>query len=135
MSSTVTTKVAVLALPRVSSAVHSTVVSPKPNVAPVDGGAGGRTRTPSTASVASTSKETAAPADEVASTVRSAGTSMTGPVVSCTCTVRVPVESLPAASWTVQVTAVSPSGNWLPEAGTQVGVRSPSWTSVAVAAS
>src|SRR5581483_5514195 len=57
---------------------------------------------------------------------------LAGGVVSRTETVKVEVAELPAASCAEQVTTVSPSGNWLPEAGTQETATEPSRLSLAV---
>ena len=56
---------------------------------------------------------------------------MTGGVVSCTITVKLPVAILPVASVAVQFTVLVPTGNVLPEGGVQFTVGSGSSSSVA----
>ena len=79
---------------------------------------------------------TTAPAELVASAVMSAGTVITGGVVSA-CSVTVTVNDaepvFPAASLAVQVTVVVPIANVDPEAGAHVGVIGEVTASVAVA--
>jgi hypothetical protein len=82
---------------------------------------------PSTSSSADTSKDTVAPFGPVASSVMSEGTVMTGGVVSAggggggafTVTVNDAVPVLPASSVAVHCTVVSPTGNSVPEPGSQ----------------
>src|SRR5689334_12320766 len=61
------------------------------------------------------------------------GTLTAGAVWSTTVTVNDALATLPCLSVAVQVTAVSPIGNVLPEAGAHDGVTAPSTVSVAVA--
>src|SRR3954452_14994299 len=63
---------------------------------------------PSTRPVADVGKDTVAPAALVAMADRFAGSVMTGAVVSCTLTLKVPVAAFPCASVAVQVTVVVP---------------------------
>jgi hypothetical protein len=93
VSVTVTVKVLVPTLARLSVAVHVTVVVPNWNVAPLAGVQLAAT-TPSIASVAEALKVKAAPAGLVASTLAFAGTVTTGPVVSVTVTVKLLVPTL-----------------------------------------
>ena len=113
VSSTVTLKVVeIAALPAASEAIHVTVVSPKANVDP-ERGAHDAVLVPSTASlVAGEVYVTAAPSDEVASAIMSAGVpDITGATVSCTVTVNIEgAAAWPAASVFVQVTVVTPIG-------------------------
>jgi hypothetical protein len=51
-----------------------------------------------------------------------------------TVTVNVPLRVFPDASWARQITMVTPMGNVLPDAGTQLTVGATSTESVAVAA-
>jgi len=58
---------------------------------------------------------------------------MTGGVVSCTVTMKLPLDVLPALSVAEQVTTVTPRGNVEPDAGEQVTGSGPSTLSVALA--
>ncbi len=91
------------------------------------------TRLPSTRSLALALKLTGAPEGPVAGVVMSAGTVTRGPVVSTTRTWKAAEPVLLAASVALQVTRVSPSGKVPPEAGRQVGARTPSTSSEAEA--
>jgi hypothetical protein len=62
----------------------------------------------------------------------SAGTVITGAVVSCTVTWNEADAVLPCASVAVQCTVVVPSGNVEPEPGVQLTTTDPSTVSVAV---
>ena len=129
---TVTVKVIVRVLPRVSEAVHVTVVVPIGKKLP-DAGTQVTGRTPSTRSTAvGGGQVTNAPAP-VPGTVMLPKPVITGGVVSTTMTWN---EAEPVLLWesvAVQVTVVSTSGNMLPDAGAQVGVMLPSTMSNAVA--
>src|SRR5712664_1573439 len=113
-----------------SIAVHVTVVAPTGNVAPLAGVQFAATL-PSSRSVAEAVKVNTAPAALVASTVASAGTVRTGPVVSFTVTVNDAAVWLPCASVAPQVTVVAPNGKVAPLAGVQLVAIGPSSTSVA----
>jgi hypothetical protein len=103
---------------RESMLVHETVVGPGANVEP-EAGEQFTGRGPSTASVAVASKFTVAPAGLAASVVIPAGSVRTGPVVSWTVIVNVPVAVLFEASVAVHVTVVGPKPNVDPEGGLQ----------------
>src|SRR5690348_12989125 len=105
-------------LPAASVAVHVTVVTPSPNVLPLDF-EHVAVSDPLTASVALTLKVTGAPAVLVAVLLRFAGTVTTGAVVSWTRTVNVDVPVLEWVSVEEQVTVVDPIGNVDPLAGRQ----------------
>src|SRR3989442_9264956 len=130
VSFTVTVKVLVPALAGLSVPVHVTVVAPNGNVAPLAGVQFVATL-PSSRSVAEAVKVNPAPAALVASTVPSAGTVRTGPVVSFTVTVNDAAVWLPCASVAPQVTVVAPNRNVAPLAGVQLVAIGPSSTSVA----
>jgi hypothetical protein len=132
VSPTVTVKDAAPVLPRVSLAVHVTVVAPTANVAPLAGVQLTATL-PSIPSVAVAVYVKAAPVAPVASTVALAGTVTTGPVVSVTVTVNDAAPLLPRASVAVHVTVVVPSGKIAPLAGVHVTGTAPSTASLAVA--
>jgi hypothetical protein len=130
VSATVTVKLFVPTLARLSVAVHVTVVAPSGKVAPLAGVQLTATA-PSITSVADTLKVNAVPARLVASTLAFAGTVTTGPVVSVTVTVNAADPVLPRASVAVHVTVVAPSGNVAPLAGVQLTATLPSIVSVA----
>jgi uncharacterized protein YhbP (UPF0306 family) len=132
VSVTVTVNEAAPLLPRVSVAVHVTVVAPTGNVAPLAGVQLTGTL-PSIPSFAVAVYVKIAPVAPVASTVAWAGTVTTGPVVSVTVTVNEAAPLLPRASVAVHVTVVVPSGNVAPLAGVQVATVLPSTASLAVA--
>lgn len=75
---------------------------------------------------------TAAPPVLVASAVMSAGTVITGGVLSVTMTRNVVVATCPVESLDVQVTVVDPIGNDAPDAGLHVTGRTPSTASIAL---
>ena len=62
------------------------------------------------------------------------GHEIAGGCVSLTVTVNEQLAVLPDASLTVQLTVVTPFGNAVPDAGSQVGVPTPEQLSVAVGA-
>lgn len=132
VSMTRTSKLPVAVFPRVSDALHFTVVVPSAKVAP-DCGVQETTRAPSTASCALTVNCTWAPFGPVASAVKSAGRVRTGALVSATMIWIVRVAVLPRESAALQETVVVPTGNVEPEAGEHVTGRVPSTVSVAVA--
>ncbi len=130
---TITWKDAEPGLPAASSTLQVTRVSAMAKVLPEAGTQRG-TRLPSTRSLAEALKLTGAPEGPVAGVVMSAGTVTSGPVVSTTMTWKLAEPVLSAASVALQVTRVSPSGKVSPEtSGRQVGVRTPSTSSGAVA--
>jgi hypothetical protein len=129
---TVTVNEAAPLLPRVSVAVHVTVVAPTGNVAPLTGVQLTATL-PSIPSFAVAVYVTIAPVALVASTLAFAGTVTTGPVVSVTVTVKEAAPVLPRVSVAVHVTVVVPSGKVAPLAGTQFATTLPSTASLAVA--
>ena len=135
MSLTVTLKEALPALPRVSVALHVTVVVPNTNVV-AEAGEQVTPRPPSMLSVAVAENCTAAPACEVASAVMLPGTTTTGAVVStsATFTGKLALATLPLVSAAVQVTVVVPRANSDPLVGLQLGVSAPSALSLAVTA-
>src|SRR5262245_41110044 len=117
-----------------SWAVQFTVVWPSGNVDP-EAGVQVSTGAGSVSSVAVAVYVTTAPPGPVASRVMSAGTVITGGVVSAcgvTVTLNVACELLPRVSEAVQVTVVWPIGNVDPDAGLHVTGRLPSTMSVAV---
>ena len=131
VSCTVTVKVLVLAFSVASVAVMVTVVVPNPNVLPLAGdvvttGAG------STTSVAVGAKVATAPEGLVASKVMLAKAAITGAVVSCTVTVKLPVLTFPASSVAEVATVAVPMAKVDPLAGLQTTVTAPSTLSVAV---
>jgi hypothetical protein len=130
VSPTVTVKDAAPLLPRVSVAVHVTVVGPNGKVAPLAGVQLTATL-PSIPSVAVAVYVKAAPVALVASTLALAGTVTTGPVVSVTVTVNDAARLLPRVSVAVHVTVVGPSGKVAPLAGEHVTGTVPSTLSVA----
>jgi hypothetical protein len=69
----------------------------------------------------------------VASAVGPLGTVTVGGVVSRTVTEKLPLVLFPAPSVAVQLTAVVPSANVLPEAGAQLAATLPLTVSVALA--
>ena len=87
---------------------------------------------PSTVSLADVAKVTTIPEAELAWTLKSAGTVITGAVVSRMLTSKVVVAVLRALSWLVQVTVVWPSAKVVPERGAQVTVVVPLTVSAAV---
>jgi hypothetical protein len=131
-SATVTVKLPVDVLPRVSLAEHATVVVPIGNVEP-DAGVQVTGRAPSTTSLAVAVKLAMAPVGPVEGRTRFPGNVRVGPVVSCTVTVKLPVDVLPCVSLAEHVTVVVPIGNAEPDAGVHVTGRGPSMASVAVA--
>lgn len=132
VSCTVTVKLPLVVLPRVSDAEQLTVVVVIGKVLP-DAGTQVTGRAPSTISLAVGEKVATAPLGEVASRVMFAGKFSAGPVVSCTVTVKLPFAVLPFASDAEQLTVVVAIGKVLPEAGLQVTGRFPFTLSVAVA--
>jgi hypothetical protein len=130
VSVTVTVNEAAPLLPRVSVAVHVTVVTPRGNAAPLAGVQLTATL-PSIPSFAVAVYVKGAPVAPVASTVAWAGTVTTGPVVSATVTVKEAARLLPRASVAVHVTVVVPSGKVAPLAGAHVTGTTPSTLSVA----
>ena len=72
------------------------------------------------------------PAGPVASAVMSAGTVITGAVVSCTVTWNDECDLFPAPSVAVQLTVVGPLGKVAPDGGVQLTGTLPSTRSVAV---
>ena len=129
-STTVTVNVFVEMFVRLSAALQFTVVAPNGNVEPLAGVQLTATL-PLTLSVADALNVNTAPLTAVASTVALVGTVMTGPVVSDTVTENALFAGLPRVSTALQVTAVGPSGNVEPLAGTQFTGRVPSTRSVA----
>ena len=134
VSLTVTLKVLLALLPRVSCAEQVTVVLPIGNVAP-ETGKHPTTRLPSTVSVADGFvKLTTAPLAPVASVVTLEGTfEIVGAVVSRMVTVKLPRAVFPAASVAEQLTVVVPKAKVVPEAGAQVTAGAAGFASVAVA--
>jgi hypothetical protein len=132
-SRTITVKLPLDELPLLSVAEHDTGVAPIANVAP-EAGVQLTGTMPSTASSADAVKVTTAPAGLVASTVRSPGSVKTGPVESCTVTMKLPPAVLPAASAAEQATVVAPIGKSVPDPGVQKTDTLPSTASVADAA-
>src|SRR4051794_28007737 len=136
-SSTVTVNLAGSALfPAGSCALQVTVVRPIGKVSPDRRGPHTTVRSPGglSASVAVTSKETAAPAFEVAVRVRSAGTRMTGGVSSRDTIVTVNAPSVVSFELFValQCTVVNPTGNVAPDAGSHETGNAPSLKSLAL---
>src|SRR6266571_1396767 len=127
VSCTVTLKLWLAVSPRVSLAVHVTIVCPIANVEP-DAGLHTTGRLPSTRSVAvGAGHDAVAPVGPVASTVMSLGIPLNaGGVVSCTVTVKLPVPVLLCTSFAEQFTVVVPSANVEPDAGAHVGAIEPS---------
>lgn len=132
VSLTVTVNDAPPELPRVSLAVHVTVVTPSGKIAPLTG-VQLTARTPSTMSDADAANVNIAPVAAVASTIAFAGTATVGPVVSRTVTVNVFVPVLVCVSVAEHVTVVVAIGNVDPLAGVQLTGRTPSTMSDAVA--
>jgi hypothetical protein len=116
VSCTVTVKLPLDEFPAASTAVTVTIVVPSANTEPEAGELLVATL-PLTASVALVVKLTVAPLPLIASVVMFAGTVMTGPLVSRTVTVNVPLDEFPAASTAVTVTVVVPSANTEPDSG------------------
>src|SRR5437016_3942460 len=118
VSRTVTLKDLWVKLLCASIALQRTDVVPIANVL-LAGGVQTTGTLPSTASVAvGLGQETGAPWALVASAVMSAGTLLiTGPVVSRTVTLKLPVATLRAVSVAEHCTAVVPSGKTVPDAG------------------
>ena len=116
VSRTVMVNEPVDSLPAASRAFTVTVVVPIGNVVP-DGWEYVIVGTAVTASVAVAEKFATAPAADVASSVRLAGTVSAGAIVSFTITVNDAEPTSPAASFAVTVTIVLPSGNVLPLGG------------------
>jgi len=134
VSSTVTVKDLDELLPCESDAVQVTRCEPRLNVDPEPGEQLTGTA-PSTASFAETEKVTTAPEELVASTEKSPGAEITGPVESQEPTVTLNPAELPCplASLAVQLTfVVTPAAKVEPEAGEQSTGLSPSTRSVAV---
>lgn len=131
VSCTFTVNVLLDEFERVSVEVHVTVVVAMAKVEPL---AGTQVvgRAPSTTSAAEVENETAAPAAPVASTVRFAGTVMTGPVVSCTLMVKVLLDEFERVSLEVHVTVVVAMAKVVPLNGAHVTVRAPSTASAEV---
>ena len=119
------------ALPAASVAETVTVVVPSGKTEPLARESVGVT-VPETASRAVTVNVATAPVAPVASSVRLAGTVMTGGVVSRTVTWNVRDAALPAASVAEAVTVVVPSGKTEPLARESVGMMEPSTASTAV---
>src|SRR5262249_26579900 len=95
VSSTLTTNVAVMALPAASAEEHVTSVGPSAKTVPA-AGAQGAGRTPLTASVATGAVQLKrAPSGPVASTERSPRPAIVGGVVSRTVTLKLPLAVLP----------------------------------------
>jgi hypothetical protein len=132
VSRTVTVNVACPLLPRLSVALHVTVVGPSGNVVPLTGVQLIATA-PSTTSFALAVYVNGAPAALVASTKVFDGTVSAGAVVSLTVTVNEPALLLPRVSVAVHDTVVVAIAKTDPLAGTHDGVIGPSTTSVAVA--
>jgi hypothetical protein len=132
VSTTVTSRVFVPVLDRLSDAVHVTLVTPTAKTLP-EGGEHVTARVPSIASDALVVKVTGAPDGPVASTGDGCVVVTVGGVVSTTVTVKDPVAWLERESFAVHTTVVAPNGNALPEAGPHVGVTAPSTMSDAVA--
>jgi len=134
VSSTVTVKDLDELLPCESDAVQVTRCEPRLNVDPEPGEQLTGTA-PSTASFAETEKVTTAPEELVASTEKSPGAEITGPVESQEATGTLNPAELPCplASLAVQLTfVVTPAAKVEPEAGEQSTGLSPSTRSVAV---
>lgn len=134
VSSTVTVKDLDELLLCESDAVQVTRCGPRPNVDPESGEQSTGTP-PSTASFAETEKVTTAPEELVASTEKSPGTEIAGPVESQEPTVTLKLAELPfpRESLAVQLTlVVTPAGNVEPEAGEQLTDLPPSTRSDAV---
>lgn len=129
---TVTVKLPFAVFPRLSLAEQLTVFVPAANVDPLAGVHVG-VLAPSTRSAAETVNVTVAPAGLVESFVMFAGSVNTGAFVSLTVTVNDPDTLACAASVTVQVTVVVPSGNVAPDAHVQTAGIVPSSTSIPVA--
>src|SRR5438034_1272048 len=106
------------AFPRVSVAVHCTVVVPSANVDP-EAGAQVTVRLPSTTSVAVAVNVTAAPEAAVASAMMSSGTVTTGPNVSTTVMVKLPVVVSFSTLVAVQLTVVVPNPKRAPDPAEQ----------------
>jgi acyl dehydratase len=121
---------AAMVLPRVSVAVHDTVVAARGKTDPL-AGVQSTAMFPSTVSLAVALNVKIAPAGLVACTVAFGGRVKTGAVVSCTVTVKLLVPTFPRPSVAVHVTVVAPNGNVAPLAGEQVVAMAPSMLSVA----
>src|SRR3954453_4920974 len=137
-STTVTVKLTRSAsFPAGSCAPQVTMVAPIGNVSPDCRGPHTRvsSRAGLSGSVAVTSKETAPPSFEVAVRVRSAGTWMTGGVLSTysIVTVNDPPVFWPELFVALQWTVVAPTGNVSPDAGSHETGSGPSLKSLAVA--
>jgi hypothetical protein len=130
VSATVTVNCALAELPRLSAAVHVTLVLPSAKVAPL-AGVQATVTAPSTMSVADDVKVNAAPAALVASTVAFDGIVNTGAMVSTTVTVNDCVVLFPATSLAAQLTVVTPSAKVEPLFGVQVTATGPSTVSTA----
>ena len=118
VSSTVTVKLPLAVLLCASVAEQLTVVAPNANV-PAEAGEHATKTEPSTRSEDEAVNVTTAPEELVASAVMFAGKFRVGGVVSCTMTVKLPLDVLPCASVAEQLTVVVPSANVLAEAGEQ----------------
>ena len=130
LSSTVTVKLPVLVFPCKSTAEQLTVVVPIENNEP-DAGKQVTGTGPSTKSLAEAVKLTVAPEMLVAGTVILAGNVNTGPALSTTVTVKLPLPVFRCLSVAEQLTVVCPIGNNDPEAGKQVTATDPSTRSFA----
>ena len=106
-------------MPESSVAVQLTFVTAIANVLP-DGGAHVTLGVGSTRSDADAENVTTAPPGPVACVVMAPGTVRLGGVVSWTVTVNEAWAEFPESSVAVQVTVVTPTGNVLPEGGTQL---------------
>jgi hypothetical protein len=129
VSRTVTVKVQIEVLPAASVAVTVTVVVPEKAVP--DGGLA-TTCTPGQLSVAEKLNVTTAEhIPGAAGTVMLAGHITAGGCVSFTVTVKEQFAVLPAASITLQLTFVAPSGNTEPDTGLHIGALTPGQLSAA----
>src|SRR5262249_44295392 len=115
VSRTVISKLFELSFPRLSVAVQVTSLTLIGKKLPEAGVQVGVTL-PSTRSVADAEYATVAPPASSASTVKSSGTVMSGPVVSWTVTVKLPFPVFPDESVAEQLTVDCPSGNVDPAA-------------------
>src|SRR6478735_2783957 len=119
---TVTVNEFVAVLPRVSAAVHVTVVVPIGKLEP-EAGEQPTGRAPSTRSVAETANDTGFGAATAETTEKLAGAVIAGAFVSTTLTTKLfGAAAFPAWSWALQVTVVGPSGNVEPGAGRHASV-------------
>ena len=132
MSTTVIVNDPVASLFAASVAEQLTSVAPSGKIAPETGWQMTGTA-PLTRSEALAEKETPTPPGPAASSVRSAGRTSTGAVVSITITENEADPVRPPESVALQVTFVVPRWKVFPESGAQVGVSDPSWASFALA--